>query len=38
MNNANGTIARSYRRELGKNSRLACAKMLNVGLGAAAVA
>jgi hypothetical protein len=38
MNNANGTIARSYRREMGKDSRLACAKMLNVGLGAAAQA
>jgi hypothetical protein len=36
MNNANGTIARSYRRELGKDSRLACAKMLMVALGAAA--
>jgi hypothetical protein len=38
MNNANGTIARSYRRELGKNSRLACAKMLMVALGSAAQA
>jgi hypothetical protein len=38
MNNTNGTIARSYRRELGKNSRLACAKMLNVALGSAAQA
>ena len=38
MNNANGTIARSYRRELGKDSRLACAKMLMVALGAAAQA
>jgi hypothetical protein len=38
MNNTNGTIARSYRREMGKDSRLACAKMLNVSLGAAAMA
>jgi hypothetical protein len=38
MNNANGTISTSYRREMSRNSRLACAKMLNVGLGAAAVA
>jgi hypothetical protein len=38
MNNTNGTIARSYRRELGKDSRLACAKMLMVALGAAAQA
>jgi hypothetical protein len=38
MNNTNGTIARSYRRELGKNSRLACAKMLMVALGSAAQA
>jgi|HubBroStandDraft_6_1064221.scaffolds.fasta_scaffold188698_4 hypothetical protein len=38
MNNASGTIARSYRRELGKDSRLACAKMLMVALGAAAQA
>jgi hypothetical protein len=38
MNNTNGTIARSYRRELGKESRLACAKMLTVALGAAAQA
>jgi hypothetical protein len=26
MSNSNGTITRSYRRELGKDSRLACAK------------
>ena len=38
MNNTNGTIARSYRREMGKDSRLACAKMLTVALGAAAQA
>jgi hypothetical protein len=38
MNNANGTIARSYRREMGKDSRLACAKMLMVALGSAAQA
>jgi hypothetical protein len=38
MNNSNGTIARSYRREMGKDSRLACAKMLNVALGGAAQA
>lgn len=38
MNNTNGTIARSYRREMGKNSRLACAKMLMVALGGAAQA
>jgi hypothetical protein len=38
MNNTNGTIARSYRRELGKNSRLACAKILMVALGSAAQA
>jgi hypothetical protein len=33
-----GTIARSYRRELGKDSRLATARLLNMGLGAAAAA
>jgi regulator of PEP synthase PpsR (kinase-PPPase family) len=38
MNNTNGTIARSYRREMGKESRLACAKMLTVALGSAAQA
>jgi hypothetical protein len=38
MSNHNGTITRSYRREMGKESRLACAKMLNVSLGAAAQA
>jgi hypothetical protein len=38
MNNTNGTIARSYRRELSKDSRLACAKMLMVALGSAAQA
>jgi hypothetical protein len=38
MNTANGTIARSYRRELSRNSRLACARLLMVGLGAAAAA
>jgi hypothetical protein len=37
-NNSNGTITRSYRREMGKDSRLACAKMLTVALGAAAQA
>jgi hypothetical protein len=38
MSNHNGTITRSYRREMGKESRLACARMLNVSLGAAAQA
>jgi hypothetical protein len=38
MSNSNGTITRSYRREMGKESRLACAKMLTVALGAAAQA
>jgi hypothetical protein len=38
MSNHNGTITRSYRREMGKDSRLACAKMLTVALGAAAQA
>jgi hypothetical protein len=38
MNNTNGTIGKSYRREMGRDSRLACAKMLNVSLGAAAAA
>jgi hypothetical protein len=38
MSNHNGTITRSYRREMGKESRLACAKMLMVSLGAAAQA
>jgi hypothetical protein len=38
MSNSNGTITRSYRREMGKESRLACAKMLQVSLGAAAQA
>jgi hypothetical protein len=38
MSNHNGTITRSYRREMGKESRLACAKMLNVSLGNAAQA
>jgi hypothetical protein len=38
MSNHNGTITRSYRREMGKDSRLACAKMLNVSLGNAAQA
>ena len=38
MHNQNGTIARSYRREMSKNSRLAAASLLNVGLGAAAQA
>jgi hypothetical protein len=38
MNNTNGTITRSYRREMGKDSRLACAKMLMVALGSAAQA
>jgi hypothetical protein len=38
MNNTNGTIARSYRREMGKDSRLACARMLMVALGGAAQA
>jgi hypothetical protein len=28
MNNANGTITRSYRREMGKESRLAAARMI----------
>jgi hypothetical protein len=38
MNAHNGTIAKSYRRELSRNSRLAAARMLNVGLGGAAMA
>jgi hypothetical protein len=38
MSNHNGTITRSYRREMGKESRLACAKMLMVALGSAAQA
>jgi hypothetical protein len=38
MSAANGTISRSYRRELSRNSRLAAARLLNVGLGGAAVA
>jgi hypothetical protein len=38
MNNTNGTISRSYRREMGKDSRLACAKLLMVSLGSAAQA
>jgi hypothetical protein len=36
MNNANGTITRSYRREMGKDSRLAAARMIAVALGGAA--
>jgi hypothetical protein len=38
MNNANGTINRSYRREMGKESRLAAARMIAVALGGAAQA
>jgi hypothetical protein len=38
MNNRNWTMACSYRREMGKDSRLACAKMLMVALGSAAQA
>jgi hypothetical protein len=38
MSAANGTISRSYRRELSRNSRLAAARRLNVGLGGAAEA
>jgi hypothetical protein len=35
MNNSNGTIERSYRRELSRPSRLAAARMLMVALGGA---
>jgi hypothetical protein len=38
MNSHNGTIEKSYRREMSRNSRLATARLLNLGLGAAAVA
>jgi hypothetical protein len=38
MNAHNGTISNSYRREMSRNTRLAAARLLNVGLGAAAVA
>jgi hypothetical protein len=38
MNAHNQTISNSYRREMSRNSRLACARLLNVGLGAAAAA
>ena len=38
MNNANGTISTSYRREMSRNSRLAAARLLNVGLGGASLA
>jgi hypothetical protein len=34
MNKRNGTVARSYRREMSLNSRLAAGRMLDVGLGA----
>jgi hypothetical protein len=38
MNNSNGTIERSYRRELSRPSRLAAARMLMVALGGACAA
>jgi hypothetical protein len=38
MSNTNGTIQKSWRREMGKDSRLATATMLNVGIGGAAQA
>jgi hypothetical protein len=38
MNAHNGTIQKSYRREVSRNSRLATARLLNVGLGSAATA
>ncbi len=38
MNAHNGTVAHSYRREVSRNTRLAAARYLMVGLGAAAVA
>jgi hypothetical protein len=38
MNTHNGTIENSYRREMSRNSRLAAARLLMTGLGAAAMA
>jgi hypothetical protein len=38
QNAHNGTIEKSYRREMSRNSRLAAARLLNVGLGAASLA
>jgi hypothetical protein len=38
QNNTNGTIQKSWRREMCRDSRMACATMLNVALGGAAQA